>query len=300
MIASSCWGPLTETTGATTRGRLSSHESATVAGSTPSSCATRSSAAMTRRPRRFRYREASAAVLSREEARREGEPRQHADIELGRHASEVALVLVAMHEVVVLLQRHHVRDAELPGGDARLEQALAGVVAAAEVAHVTGADELVDGEERLLEGHPGVVDVQEEQVDAIDAQSAQRRLDGGPDGRGRQPRMIGALADLGGQGDGVAIAAAAHPVADHDLAAPTGVRVGGVDEGAAELDVAIEHRGRGRPVGRPAEHGAAQRDRVDLQRARPEAAGQHHGRGRDRGGSAAGGLAVVHGRGCSR
>ncbi len=73
----------------------------------------------------------------------------------------------------MLLQGHHRRDAELAAGDPRLDQAVAGVVRPAEPADLPGPDEGVHGQQRLLERHRLVVDVQEEQVDGAHVEPAE-------------------------------------------------------------------------------------------------------------------------------
>ena len=131
--------------------------------------------------------------------------------------------------------------------------------------HPAAADELVDGEKRLLERNLGVVDVQVEQVDPIGAQATQRRVDGRRDRRGGEARMFGALADFRRDHEVVAVAALAHPGADHGLATTRGVGVGGVDEVAAPVGVAVEDRASGRRVRGPAEDIAAQGEREDVE-----------------------------------
>ena len=93
------------------------------------------------------------AVLAGEEAAREREAGHHAQLELLSDAREVALVLAAVHEVVVVLHGDHRSDAELTGRDSCLEQAVSRVVAATEVANPAIANQLVDGEQCLVERH---------------------------------------------------------------------------------------------------------------------------------------------------
>ncbi len=169
------------------------------------------------------------------------------------------------------------------------------MIAAAEVPHMARPDQLVDSEERLVERDARVIDVQEEQVDTLDAQAPQRCLDSRPDGGGGQARMIGALADLRRDGEGVAVAALAHPVADHDLAAPARIRIGSIDERALQLDEAVEDGSRGGAVSCPPEYGAAQRDRKHLEGARTDAPGDGDRPGLERRRGLDGGFGVDHG-----
>ena len=150
-------------------------------------------------------------------------------------------------------------------------------------AHLARLHQLVERADDLLDRHLGLVEVRVVEVDVVGAQAAQGRVGGGLDVDAGQPRVLGVLADLGGDHDVGAVAARLDPLADDGLGLaalvardPRRVRVGRVEEVAAGGRVRVEHGEGLRLVGGPAEDVAAEGEREDLEVGRAKLAKRSH------------------------
>ena len=156
--------------------------------------------------------------------------------------------------------------------------------------HLALADELIDGEQGLFERHLGVVDVQVEQIDAIGAQAAERarrRRPRSPASESPDVRRPCRPSSRARGRRGCRAPASRMPIMVS--LRPAGVGVGGVDEVAAAVRVAVEDRPGRRGIRGPAEDVAAQSEREDVEvRVAETATGQRRGAD-DRRGLARGG-----------
>ena len=179
------------------------------------------------------------------------------------------------------------RVAGQPAGRADVErppQPRGVMVRRADGPHLAVADQPIERLQRVLERHRRVVVVREVQVDAVGPEPLQRSVDRRGDPRRRQPLGAAHLgADLRRDQDVVAPAALAQPRADDRLrfaAAvarhPGRVAVGGVNHPPAAGDERVEDREGRLPIGRPAEHVAAEDQRRGRQPARAECAFVRH------------------------
>ena len=123
----------------------------------------------------------------------------------------------------------------------------------AEVADLAGRDQLGHRADGLLD-RDGLVDaVLVVEVDVVDAEPLQRGVAGGADvlrpAVDADPGAVGAalVAELGGQLD--LVAAAGDRLADQLLVGERAVHVGGVEEGDAEVERAVDGRDALRLVG---------------------------------------------------
>jgi hypothetical protein len=147
------------------------------------------------------------------------------------------------------------------------------VVAHSQQADGALGDQFGEGLDGLLQRRRRILDVRIQEIQPRHAEPFPASLRGLPDHLGRQPLGVvgeaGAAGqwprpELGGDDDLVSDTAAAAPAAEQFLALsaltavdPERVVVGGVDEGAAGLDVPVEDRERRRLVGgRPEQHDA--------------------------------------------
>ena len=116
----------------------------------------------------------------------------------------------------------------------------------AEVAHLAGVDELLDGAGDVLDGDVRVDAVLVEQVDGVGAQPPQRAVDGGADvlGPAGDAGLVAVLvegeAELGGDDD--LVADRLERLADELLVVERAVDLGGVEEGDAAVDRGAQER----------------------------------------------------------
>ena len=178
------------------------------------------------------------------------------------------------------LDRHRLGDAQLTRDAHPLAHAVGGVVRDRGVAHESVGDERAEGSHGLFERGVGVVEVRVVQVDAIEAETGEGCLGRGAHVGGGEPPELRVLADLGGDRDALVVAepAAREPLADDRLALatfvarhPGAVGVGRVDEVSATATEGVEDLERGAPVGRPAEHVAAEGEGEDVEVTRADA-----------------------------
>jgi len=225
-----------------------------------------------------------AAVLAGEKTARQAEEVDHAQAFAPAQRFQVALVRRAVAQVVQRLQGLVARQLQPCADVERLLQPRRAVVAGTDGAHLAFADQLGVGRKCLLQRRGRVVVVRLVQVDVVGLQPAQRVLHRLPNVGPRQadPAVAHVLADLGGQHDALALAAAPQPLADHRFALaahvaghPARVDVGRVHQVEAGVDECVEQRERGRRVRCPAEHVAAEGQRSDLQAAAAERAKLH-------------------------
>lgn len=137
------------------------------------------------------------------------------------------------------------------------DQLPAGVVGAADVTHLAGADEVVEGAQGFVEGRQRVEVVGLIEVDVIRTEAAQAILAGFDDVAAGESGFVGArleaVEDLGGQDD--LLAAGAQRLAENLLGLADRIDIGGVekidaavdadfDEAARLLDLHVAHRGK--------------------------------------------------------
>jgi hypothetical protein len=187
-----------------------------------------------------------------------------------------------VHQAVLGLLRHELHQALAFALAERAREARNAEVRRADGAHLAGPHETVErsqvfGRRRLL-----VVPVQPIEIDRLDAEAPQRILATFDDVVPAEALALLPHADLRRDDDVVAPAALLQPPADHGLALaalmaghPVRIAVGRVDRIAAMRDEGVEDCERGRFVGRPAEHVAAQAKRRDGERRLAELALLH-------------------------
>jgi hypothetical protein len=117
------------------------------------------------------------AVLPGEHAAAERRPRQDAQTRVVGRVDDLALD-AALQQRVLHLRRHEPRG---PGSRRLHRRGLGGlppgVVADADVAHLAGGHRGVERRERLVERGCGVPGVQLPEVDVVDAEATQRRVE---------------------------------------------------------------------------------------------------------------------------
>ena len=159
-------------------------------------------------------------------------------------------------QVVLRLERDEARPAVPIGQSQRLHQAIRAEVRRADVEHLAGADELIERVQRLLERRRQVLAVDLVEVDVVGAQATETRVARLADVLPRRAARVRSRPDrhgaLGGQHD--LRTPAAQRLAADLLRDRAGVRVGGVEEVAAGLEVAIDQAQRFGLVTSPARH----------------------------------------------
>ena len=135
-------------------------------------------------------------VLAAEEPAGEREVGKAGEAVALAQGRQLALVVLALHQVVVRLQRHVGGHPVALADPQRLLEALGAVVRGGRVADHPVVDQRTERSERLLERRVGVVLVRVVEVDAIDPQSLQRGLGAVEDRRRRQARQLGRGAHL--------------------------------------------------------------------------------------------------------
>ena len=186
-----------------------------------------------------------------------------------RSVGQDLVLEVAGEERVLRLERgdrvRGVRAAD--GGGRRLGEA--------EVAHLAGGDQLGHRADGLLDRDRLVDAVLVVEVDVVDAEPLQRGVARGADvlraAVDADPGAVGEplVAELGGELD--LVAAAGDRLADQLLVGERAVHVGGVEEGHAEVERAVDGGEAGRLVGAAVElrHAhAAEAERGDVERRR--------------------------------
>ena len=164
----------------------------------------------------------------------------------------------------------------------------AGIVRAADVAHLAGAHEIVERAHRLVDRRARVEGVHLVEVDDVGLQAAEAFFAGADDVVAREADVVRAGAHRAGalrrEDQAVAVAALAHPATDDLLGAADGLEraaeridVGGVEEVDAALDGAVEDGERRLLVALIAEGHRAEAERRDLQAGAAERAGVHAG-----------------------
>jgi hypothetical protein len=147
-------------------------------------------------------------------------------------------------------------------------------------ADLAGAQQGLDGAQRLLQVHAGVVAVQVVQVQVVGAEPAQAGLARALDPAARVTRAVAPLthgvAELAGQHP-VLARAAAQQFAEHRLALAEGVDVRGVDEVDAVIARVRQDLARLGGGGLVGEHHGAQAQGGHFERAAAEAAVLHSG-----------------------
>ena len=208
--------------------------------------------------------------------RREGD---EPDAEFAQRRDDLRLQ-VALPQRIFALQRRHRMDrmGAADVGDAGLRQA--------EVAHLALPDEVGDGAGDVLDRHGRIDPVLIEEVDMVGLEPLERAFHRLADVRraaveaGALLAVVEAEAELGG--DGHLVAAAGERAAEQLLVLEGAIDLGGVEEGAAEFDGAMQRGDRlgfvRRAVGLAHAH-AAEADRRDLQPLAAELA-RGHGHGR--------------------
>jgi hypothetical protein len=124
-----------------------------------------------------------------------------------------------------------------------------GGLADADVAHLARSDQLAEGTEGLLDGCVGVDAVLVVEVDDVDAQPLERAVDGLADvlrtavvAAGAHAVVVELVAELGGQHD--LVAALGQHAGEQPLVGQGAVDVGGVEEGDAQVEGAVQRGGR--------------------------------------------------------
>ena len=196
----------------------------------------------------------SRAVLAGEKAARERETRHYREALLSGKASEVPLVIGAMHEVVVVLHGEHRRDPELGSDDPRFNESIARVVRRAKMTHLARSNEVVHRQKRLFKRNLGIVDVQVEQIDVVRLEPLERCIHRTADRLGGDSGIVGTFSDLRRDDNSRAQSPVAHPVADHDLASPARVGVGGIDEIATVFKIGVKNLVGGAAISGPAKN----------------------------------------------
>ena len=182
-------------------------------------------------------------------------------------------------EVVQALLRRQAHEVACRGGALGEGHVPGGEVAAADVADLALADQLLHRLPDLLPRRRPVDVVHLIQVDVIGLQPPQARLAGPPDVVGRQPAVVRAeshrLVHLRGQDDVVAVPAALQPPADgllrdavpllHVRRLRAAVDVGGVEEVDARIDRGVHDREAARLVHGETEVHRAEADPADQQ-----------------------------------
>src|SRR5690606_8280858 len=200
-----------------------------------------------------------------EEAGGEPEPRQHRDAALDTQTLQLGGIVLALDEVVFVLQHGEGREAVRRRDVMRLAQAGRVVVRGADLAHQALANERVEPPRHVFERRLRFVAVGVIEVDIVGPQPFERlgelvghRLRGEVAGLAEHP-------GLGGNAHLAAYAARLQPLADHRLALaadvaghPDRVSLRGVDHSPTVLVEAVEDREAGVLVGGEAEHVAAQ------------------------------------------
>ena len=114
----------------------------------------------------------------------------------------------------------------------------------ADVAHLAGADEVVERAQRLVDGDVGLRAVDLVEVDVVGLQAAQAGFALLDDVAAAVAHVVGAFAHhavhLGGEDDVVALAVALERLAGDLLAAAAAVDVGGVEEVDAGVEGAVD------------------------------------------------------------
>ena len=144
-----------------------------------------------------------------------------------------------------------------------------GVGAGADVAHLAGADQVVEGAQCLVDGDVGLRPVDLVEVDVVGLQAAQARLALLDDVAAAVAQHVGVsvvhlAVHLGGQNDLGALAVALQRLAGHFFAAPAAVDVGRIEEVDAGVDGAVDDRIGIIGGGLAAEHHAAQAELADF------------------------------------
>lgn len=209
----------------------------------------------------------SGAVLSGEEAPGEGVVRDDADTLLGAQRKELAFDF-AEEEVVAGLDGIEACGPENLAAADGAGDLVGEEVGAADVADFARADEVIERPEGFVDGGVGVGAVELVEVDVVGAEPAEGGVDGVEDVLSGVALVPGERADaaeaFGGEDDALAIAGAGEPPSENlfgsALCPGRGsewVDVGGIDEGDAALEGAVQDGERGGLVALEAEgHGA--------------------------------------------
>ena len=141
--------------------------------------------------------------------------------------------------------------------------------AAADVAHLAGADQVVERAQGLVDRDVGLGAVDLVEVDPVGLEAAQRRFALLDDVAARvalHVRVFGVhhAVDLRGQDDVVAAAVALERLAGHLFAAADAVDIGGIDEVDALIERLVDDGVRVVGRGLAAEHHAAEAEAADL------------------------------------
>src|SRR5581483_11684623 len=200
-----------------------------------------------------------AAHLAGEQAAREREVRDQTEPELLERRYELGL-RVAREQRVLVLGRDEPGEAALPRERVRVAHLLRGEVRRADVAHLAGANELVEGPERLLERRDAVGAVVLVEVDVVDAQPLERAVDRGAHVLCRAPAGD-PPAEL--RRDHGPVAPPGERTAEQALALPVPVALRRVEERHPGAERGVDDRARAGPVDAAAEHVAAEPDGRD-------------------------------------
>ncbi|MCY1224079.1 hypothetical protein D9M72_362230 [compost metagenome] len=208
------------------------------------------------------------AVFAREEAARQAEIADDADLLADAEVAHRSVETVAVVEIVFRLQ-HRIAGQAAIGGDIQRFTQLQGVqVRGTDGAHLALRQQLVVGGKRFFVGRVGIGPVREIKVDIIRLQTLQRILDPLQDPAARKSLAVGPEfgADLGDD-DGLVARPARllQPFADDrfGFAAVIARRPGGVDISRIDgvepgIEKGVEQRKGGLFVGGPAEDIAAE------------------------------------------
>ncbi len=206
-----------------------------------------------------------ARVLAGQPATAERRPRQQA--EPGGLCGRNDLPLdLANQQVVLRLQGHRPGQPTEIGDVDGLLQLPARVVGQADVEHLAGAHGVVEEAKGFLQWRQRIEGVHLVEIDRVDTEASERRVERGGEVPARQAEVVGAVAHwetpFCGKDDLLACRAPlGQPAADDLLADSAAVHVGGVDQIAADFQVTVELCVRCVLVGLGAERHGAQRER---------------------------------------
>ena len=227
-----------------------------------------------------------AAAVARQEAARQRAPWDQADALVETERDHLALFL-AVDEVVVVLHGHEARPAVLLGDLLGLGELPRVHRRRADVAGLAGAHDVIERLHRLFDRRLRIPAMDLIQIDVVDAQAAQRRVDAIEDVLARQAALVRAAAhcavDLGRDHDLVARGERTQRPARDLLAHADRIDIGGVEEVDAGFISLSDQWQAGGFVEHPVAPGGvavghhAQADPRDLEAGRSEAHVFHGG-----------------------
>ncbi len=170
----------------------------------------------------------------------------------------------------------------LLGNPQRLDELPSGRSTGADVTHLAGTDQIVEGPQRLVHRYVGVEAVHVVQIDAISLEATKALLalcDDGAAADAPAVRVVGVDGhiDLGRDDEGVAVASLVDDITDDRFAPPHGaaVDVSGVEKVDPGVERVVQDCHRFLLRGPVAEHPTAQAQRADHDACTPERAILH-------------------------